>query len=343
MPKIKKKKLTFSICLPTYKGSHLLKETLKSILTQNFKDFEIIIGDDNPPELKEEIVKTKKIFKSLNDRRIRYYKNEANLGYPKNLQRIMARAKNEVIFLMAQDDILAKNSLQKTHDAFFLDKNIGAVTRPYFWFEKDINKPVRAVTPPDAKKDMVLSIFSGEKAIRYIFGSVGQLSGLAMLRKWIEMPPGDDVFPTHIYPFASILKKHNCVFLKDYTVAVGILDSQARHVSSIYSLSPTDTWVKMFKKVFRGNRYETIRKLCIKHIATHYTGLVQLKNFAPPGALLKEIFILLKNHWQSIFQPKFWFYVLITILIPRGLLIAITDNFKRYILSKRLDIIKFEI
>ncbi|PIP32286.1 hypothetical protein COX23_05575 [Candidatus Gottesmanbacteria bacterium CG23_combo_of_CG06-09_8_20_14_all_37_19] len=339
---MKRKHLSFSICIPVYKGSHLLKNALNSLFKQKFSDYEIIIGDDNPPELKEEIKKTQKIINSFADPRIKYFKNKKNLGYPKNLRKIVSQAKNEVLFLMAQDDILSYNALQLTHDAFFLDKNIGAVTRPYFWFETDIKKPVRAVSPPNSQKDTVFSIFEGKKAISYIFGSVGQLSGLAMRRKFITKPVGTDVFPAHIYPFASILKKHRCVFLKDYTVAVGILDSQARHVSPIYNLSPTETWIKMFKRVYTGKRFEKVRKMGIKHIAMHYTGLVQLKNFGPPGTLTKEIIIHVKYYWPSLFNLKFWFYVLVTILLPRKILLFLSDNFKRIILSKTIPQIEFK-
>ncbi len=147
-----KKRLSFSICIPIYKGSKVLKKALNSIKKQGFSNYEIIIGDDNPPELKKEIEKTKKIIKFFKFKKLTYIKNKKNLGYPKNLTNIVTYAKNDVIFLLAQDDILSKDALQKTHDAFLLKKNIGAVTRPYFWFEKDIKKPVRAVYPPNLKK-----------------------------------------------------------------------------------------------------------------------------------------------------------------------------------------------
>ncbi len=338
----KKKSLSFSIVIPVYKGSHLLKHALNSIVKQKFNNYEIIIGDDNPPELKEEIGKTRKIIESYHDNRIRYFKNKKNLGYPKNIKKIALRAKNDVLFLMGQDDILAKDALQKTHDAFFSGKNIGAITRPYFWYETDINKPVRAVYPPDKTKNTILSLQDGNRAITAIFGSVGQLSGLAYIRKYIDVPFNEDVFTTHIYPFASILKKHRCIFLKDFTVAIGIKESQTRHVSWIYNKSPTETWVRMFQTIYSDKKYNNIQKLCIKHIVTHYTGLVQIKNFAPKGALMKEILILLKYRWISILHPKFWFYVIITLFLPKKTLIFLTDNYKRHFLAKGLTDIKFE-
>ena len=218
----------------------------------------------------------------------------------------MAKAKNDIVFLLAQDDILSRDALQRTNDAFLLDKDIGAVTRPYFWFEDDINKPVRVVPPIDLRQNVVLSLqYDAEKTVLAVFGSIGQLSGLAFRKNYIDTPPHEyHVFTTHMYPFASIIKKYKCVFLKDYTVAVGIKDSQTRHVSSIYDISPTEQWVMMFADVYKEKKFEKIRKLGIKLIATHFTGLVQIKNYGSMKSFFKEIWILLKVRPQNILEPK---------------------------------------
>ena len=338
-----KKRLSFSICIPVFKGSKVLKKALTSIIKQGFTNYEIIIGDDNPIKLKQEIEKTKKIIKFFKFKKLTYIKNIKNLGYPKNLKNIVSYARNDVLFLLAQDDILSKDAFQKTHDAFFLKNNIGAVTRPYFWFEKDIKKPVRAVFPPNPNKNTILSLKQDKYAISNIFGSIGQLSGLAYKRKCIDIPFNENIFPAHIYPFAGILKKYDCVFLKDFTVAVGISYSQTRLNAAVYNISPTESWVNMFKQVYREKKYEKVRNLCIKHITTHYTGLVQIKNFGNMNLLLREIKILLKYHWTSIFNIKFWFYVIITIFLPKKILLFLSDNYKRHILSKKLKSINFKI
>lgn len=340
---LNKESFSFSICVPVYKSSHLIGEMLQSILGQdNFDNFEIIIGDDNPPELRDEIEKTKKVIDSFSDSRIKYHKNEKNLGYAVNLQKIVSRAQNDVLFLMAQDDILAKDALQKTHDAFFLSDNIGVVTRPYFWFEKDIKKPVRAVLPYDKNKTSVISIFDGKNEFMKIFESVGQLSGLAYRREFLEVPFNDECFPAHIYPFAGILRKHKCVFLKDYTVAIGIMDSQTRSVSSIYDLSPTESWLKMYRTVFAGKEYEKQRKWGEKHILTNFIGLVQLKNYAKPGVLLKEIKILLRERKKNILDLRFWFFALGSLLTPRFILMPAVDWYKTGVNSRKLANINFE-
>ncbi|MFC1623227.1 glycosyltransferase family 2 protein, partial [Patescibacteria group bacterium] len=324
-----KKNFSFSICVPLYKSSHLVGAMLDSIFSQEgFEDYEIVIGDDNPPELVDEIRKTKEVIDSYGDPRIKYHKNEKNLGYATNLQQIIARAQNNVIFLMAQDDVLAKDALKKTHDAFLLDENVGVVTRPYFWFEKDYHKPVRAVLPYDKEKDAILSLRDGREAFLKIFESVGQLSGLAYRREFLEVPFNDECFPAHIYPFAGILRKHKCVFLKDYTVAIGIEDSQTRFVSSIYDMSPTDSWLRMYRSVFSGDEYKIARGWGESHILTNFMGLVQLKNYANPGVLRREIGILVKERRKNLLDLKFWFFVLGTVLTPRFVLISLVDWYK---------------
>ena len=198
------KKFSISICMPVYQGSHLIRNAIDSIRKQGFQNYELLIGDDNNPEAKAEIEKTKSILDSYNEPRIKYTKNEQNLGYPSNLKSIVARATKDILFLMAQDDILSNDALQKTHDAFLLDEDVGVVTRPYFWFYDSIDKPVRAVTPYDPENDAVLSILDGKEAFNKIFDSVGQLSGLAYRKEFLEIPFHNDVFPAHIYPPSEV-------------------------------------------------------------------------------------------------------------------------------------------
>ena len=332
---------SFSICMPVYQGSHLIGNSIDSIRKQGFENYELLIGDDNHLEEKSETERTKEILDSYGDSRIKYTKNKQNLGYPDNLKSIVSRARFDVIFLMAQDDFLSNDALQRTHDAFFLDDDIGIVTRPYFWFYDRLDKPVRAVTPFDPENDAVLSVYDGKEAFNKIFESVGQLSGLAYRREYLEVPFHHDVFPAHIYPFAGIFKKHKCVFLKDYTVAVGIQDSQTRFVSSIYDNSPTESWVSMFNIVFSEEEFSQQRKWGNENITSNYVGLVQLKNYAKPGVLWREILLLVKYRKKNLYAPLFWFFSIGCLIIPRIILVKLVDQYKIKVNSNLLQSIKF--
>lgn len=329
--------LKFSICIPTYNAANLLKQTIESIFRQSFKNYEIIVSDDCSTD------NTKETINSFKDNRIRYFKNENNLGYGNNLRICCSKADGDIIYLMGHDDILLKDALLKTYNAFMKSDEVGVVTRPYYWFCDNVRTPVRAVMPYNAEKDSIISIFDGEKEVNAIFESVGQLSGLGYRKKYIDIPFHEEIFPAHIYPFASILKKYKAVYLKDFIVAVRIESSMTRHKSSIYELSPTESWMKMFKTVYSGKRYAYPRGMGIKHMATNYEGLIQLKNYSTLWILIREILILIKYRWQNIFNLKFWFFSLGALILPRKLLIWMTDNYKRKILSGQLKDIKIEI
>lgn len=324
-------KPTFSVLIPAYKSEKIIADTINSILNQTFADFELIIIDDNSPD------KTEVVIKNFKDPRIRFFKNKKNLGYSGNLEACRQKAVGKYLFFMGNDDILDKTALERTATAFKMDPDVGVVTRPYYWFENDdVNRAVRVVLPLDPKSDRLISIFDSQQVFQKVFESVGQLSGLAYRRDWFDIPVHQDIFPAHIYPFLSIFKKHKAVFLKDYLLAVRILSSQTRSLSSIYALSPTFSWVRMFETVLKGKEYEQPRKWGIDHIGNNYAGLIQIKNYARFPSFFKEVGMLIKYRPKNLANPRFWFYLIGLTLIPRIVLIPLVDSYKNRVLSKEL-------
>lgn len=335
-------RLKISICMPVYNAGAVIRDTIESILGQSFTDFELIISDDNSTD------NTPEIIKKIKDDRIKYYSYEENVGYPRNLERCRTKCSNDIIFLMGQDDVLAQCTLEKVHRIFEENENVGAITRPYYWFHKDIKKPVRAKEQFSDKRDSMISINSDLKSIVKVFQTLDQLSGLAYRRKYMDREfqsacsaRAKDVFTAHIYPFASIFKKHDVVYLKDYTVAVRIQTSQARHVSSIYSKSPMQSWVGMFNNVFYEEKFDKMREYCIKNfVAKNFVGLIQIKNYGKTIWLFREIKLLVKYNKWNILDPRFWFFSLGTLVMPRFILRSLVDFYKENILSKFLKKVK---
>lgn len=98
-----------SICIPAYKRVDYLQRLLESILSQNFKDFEVIITDDSPDE--SVFVLQQKYEKFF---RLVYKKNETALGTPENWNEAIRLAKGQWIKLMHDDDWFASpDSLEK--------------------------------------------------------------------------------------------------------------------------------------------------------------------------------------------------------------------------------------
>jgi len=328
---------TIDIIIPTYNGSEYITETIKSILSQDFKNFRILICDDASKD------DTIKVIEQIKDERIIIIENKINFGYSKNLERARQHATAEFIYLMGQDDIMAKYTLKRTIKAFKISKDIGAITRPYFWFDKNIKTPVRAKNQLNPKKDIVVKITDNPKKVIRVFETLDQLSGLAFRREFMGLSFHPDIFPCHIYPFASIFKKHPVVFLKDYCIAVRIASSQTRSLSSIYEKSPLLSWIEMVKSIFSEKKYKKIQKYLIKDFITkNYVGLVQLRNYAKYKYLLREIWYLVKFNWENIFSLSFWFFSFGCIIMPAPILISMVDWYKNKIYSQSLKHIKFD-
>lgn len=327
--------LRLSILMPVYNGEKVIGPTLRSVLSQSFRNFELIIVDDCSRD------NTTKVIKQFSDPRIKYFRNRKNIGYSKNMEKCRLKASGDILYLMAQDDILGEGALLNTARAF-KKPEVGAVTRPYFWFKRDINRPVRAKEQLNPGKDETVSVNDSYEKIMTMFRTLDQFSGLALRKKFVDLPFHEDIFPCHVYPFAAIFKRHPVIFLKDYDIAVRIESSQTRSVSSIYDKSPVQSWVDLFNNVFFEEKFRKFRKYFISNfVATNYVGLVQIRNYAKYQYLLREIWLLLRYRWQNVFSLAFWFFSLGCLVIPSFLLIPLVDWYKNRINSRRLGFVKF--
>lgn len=99
-----------SIGLPVYNGQEFLEETLDSLLSQTFADFELIICDNASTDATQEICETY----ARRDDRIRYYRNEQNLGAAKNYNKTFKLAAGEYFRWNSYDDTCAPQYLEKS-------------------------------------------------------------------------------------------------------------------------------------------------------------------------------------------------------------------------------------
>lgn len=108
MPKI-------SVLFPAYntKEEHL-REAMESVLGQTFSDFEFIIVDDCSPDPNVE-----KVVKSYDDARIRFYRNERNLGISQTRNKLIDLASGEYLAVMDHDDVSLPERFEK--EAAYLD------------------------------------------------------------------------------------------------------------------------------------------------------------------------------------------------------------------------------
>jgi len=117
---MEKEEPRISIGVPVYNGEKYLENTLNSILSQTYQNFEVIISDNASTDLTPNICKE---F-AQRDKRIQYFRQEKNLGVHPNYKFVLDKAKNEFFMWNAVDDIRAPKFLEKNLNALLLNKNV---------------------------------------------------------------------------------------------------------------------------------------------------------------------------------------------------------------------------
>jgi glycosyltransferase involved in cell wall biosynthesis len=90
-----------SIITSTKNNAASIKEAIESVLHQTYKNWELIVINDNSSDNTAEIVEQY----ANNDKRIMYYKNDVNLGLTASLNDGLKKAKGEYIARLDSDDI----------------------------------------------------------------------------------------------------------------------------------------------------------------------------------------------------------------------------------------------
>jgi glycosyltransferase involved in cell wall biosynthesis len=98
-----------SVCLPVYNGENYVAEAITSILEQTFTDFELIITDNASTDHTEEICRK---FADA-DSRIRYRRNERNIGGARNQALAIQLSRGRYVRLSAHDDKIAPTHLEE--------------------------------------------------------------------------------------------------------------------------------------------------------------------------------------------------------------------------------------
>lgn len=98
-----------SIGMPVYNGARFIREALDSILAQTFTDFELIISDNASTDETEAICREY----AARDQRIRFYRNDRNMGASYNYNRVTELARGKYIRHAAHDDVLAPTNIER--------------------------------------------------------------------------------------------------------------------------------------------------------------------------------------------------------------------------------------
>jgi glycosyltransferase involved in cell wall biosynthesis len=128
-----------SVLMPIYRTKEeFLREAIESILHQTYNDFEFLILDDCPDNDRECIVK------SYKDARIKYFKNNKNLGITPSRNRLIELAQGEYLAIMDHDDVSLPERFAKQVKYLDEHKDVGVVGSFIHKIvgKKDIHSPI---------------------------------------------------------------------------------------------------------------------------------------------------------------------------------------------------------
>ena len=112
---------TVSVVLPVFNCEKYIGAAIESIVTQTYRDFELVIVNDGSTDNTESIVR------KFSDPRIIYQKNEKNSGLIYTLNKAIETSKGKYIARMDSDDISLPDRLQQQCEFLEQHPDVGIV------------------------------------------------------------------------------------------------------------------------------------------------------------------------------------------------------------------------
>ncbi|KAB8334598.1 glycosyltransferase family 2 protein [Scytonema tolypothrichoides VB-61278] len=216
-----------SIGLPVYNGEKFLKQAIDSLLAQTLEDFELIISDNASTDKTEEICRAY----AVKDKRIRYYRNEKNIGCACNFNRVFELSSGEYFKWAAHDDLHAPDFLMKCIEVldqdptlilchsktYFIDEHGKFLQNYDIQLQTDLPKPHKRFHEL-LTKHLCYQIYGVMRAsalrMTPLMGSYGHADGILLLRlgligRFYEIPE-------HLFFVRSHPKQSTSMFFPNY-------------------------------------------------------------------------------------------------------------------------------
>lgn len=171
--------MTIDVMLPYYGDVAMMKAAVASVLEQDDKDFRLTIVDDGYPD-----ESLPEYFDGLvaRDDRVRYFRNEANLGANGNYKKCISLVDHDTMVIMGADDIMLPNYLSTVRKAF-QDPSV-SIVQP--GVEVIDEKGARYRPIGDAVKQYLRQKLVGKASEAIVSGEV--LAGSLLTGDWLYFP-----------------------------------------------------------------------------------------------------------------------------------------------------------
>lgn len=299
---------TFSVIIPVYNRTDLLKRALGSVLRQDFADFEVLVVDDGSDD------DIKSVVDGISDSRIHYHR-QVNRGASAARNAGIDRARGEYVAFLDSDDVYLPHHLATMHA--ILQNAPGAAA--YCPIVATRGKNGNFIKPPRA-------IASGENMATYLMCDRGfvQTSGLCLSRKIAsriryrdDAKFGDDT------DFAVRLQLAGCTFvMADVPGAVWSDDLDHERLSDLRQPIGDLQWLEDLRADIPARAYHG------------YKGWHQAKSLMQTEPF-RALGLYLKAACRGAYSPRFAMVVLMQIVVPNKYYRQLSDVWIRRRTRKR--------
>ncbi|MCX6709511.1 MAG: glycosyltransferase family 2 protein [Candidatus Woesearchaeota archaeon] len=112
---------SISVCIPVFNNRNSIRGSIKSILSQDYRDFEIIVSDNHSDD------GTYEELKRIKDKRLRIFRNPKNIGWRLNSNKALSLAKGKYVVTLHADDYFRQGYFRKVVQIFEKNTAIGSI------------------------------------------------------------------------------------------------------------------------------------------------------------------------------------------------------------------------
>lgn len=175
-----------SVCIPAYNAERFVGEAVRSVLSQSFTDFELIVRDDASTDA------TRERLAAFADPRLRVSVNARNLGAEGNWNAVVSEARGEFVKVLCSDDCLRPDCLRLQVETLDDPRNADALLACCRREIIDADGRVLMVR----RWDRFQGLLPGREAVRRIVRSgtnpVGEPAAVLFRRRALERTGGFD-------------------------------------------------------------------------------------------------------------------------------------------------------
>lgn len=263
MSSISKKRVDFSVIIPTYNRSKFLKLSILSALRQKGVSMEVMVSDDCSTD------NTKDVVESLRDKRIKYSKNKKRLGTAMNFQKCFFRSSGSYIFTLGDDDFILDEYALKDVLTVMKKHKLGMGKIGTITYEESIYDPYQSFILSDTLV-VIKPLKVNNILVKSIDFGLGFFSGLIFdnlrldkhLLKLGHVCNSDHMCPIYHPAAFDLIKKYGIGYIPEHYI-VGHLSLQL--IPKYYNIESLgrlfiEGQIEPIKKFTDNQEYESYKK-----------------------------------------------------------------------------------